>query len=134
MISCGDDATCITDSTSLVKISFIDTLGAARDIFLTRVSTIADPDVYSQYDNDTLSSLALAMNPAAQNTTLIFATSTGSDTLDLIYHVTPVFISAECGIDLSFSDLDTLATSFNQLKIVESIFHQDITVNIEITQ
>jgi hypothetical protein len=132
LMGCGDEATCITDTTSLVKINFVDSLGTSKDINLNRVTTITDPDIYPQYDGDTLSSLVLAMNPARQNTTVIFETTTGNDTVDLSYKVTAIFISDECGIDLAFSDLDTLSTTFDQLEIIESIFHENITVNIEI--
>lgn len=132
MVSCGDDPTCISDNTSLVKIRFSDSVGVAKNIILTKVSTVANPDVYTQYDNNTLNSLVLAMNSASQNTTVIFETPTGNDTLDLIYKVTPIFISAECGIDMSFSALDTLSSTFDELEIKETIFHEDITLNIEI--
>ena len=131
-MSCADEATCIDNNTSLIKIHFVDTAGTDKPIILNRLIAIGNEDGFPQYDNDTTSSLFIAMNPELNYTTLIFEMPTGKDTLALSYQVTPTFVSSFCGIDFSFAALDTISTTFDELEIVDTNFNIPTSTNIEI--
>jgi hypothetical protein len=131
--SCGDIPTCVDTETNLVKINFLDTDGNATDIFLTKLEAIGNEDGFPEYDDDTLSSISLSLNPGSLTTTFIFEQTTGTDTIGLSYSVVAKLISPECGLDAAFDNMDTTFTSFNKLIILEQIIHEDIPTNIEIT-
>jgi len=133
ILSCGDIPTCVDTDTSLVKIKFVDDTGAGKNIILTKLSAIGNESGFPEYDNDTLSSISLPLNPGTLTTTFIFAQKTGNDTLGLSYTVVAKLISPECGLDAFFDNMDTTFTSFNNLRILERIIHEDITTNIEVT-
>ena len=134
VLSCGDIPTCLDIDTSLVKIKFIDIEGNAKEIFLTKLSAIGNEDGFPEYGNDTLNSVNLPLNPGALTTIFLIEQTSGSiDTIGLSYTVVAKLISPECGLDTAFDDMDTTFTSFNNLEILESIIHEDITTNIEIT-
>ena len=131
--SCGDIPTCVDTETNLVKVKFLDIEGNPKDIFLTKLSAIGNEDGFPEYDDDTLSSISLSLNPGAITTTFIFEQTTGTDTIGLSYSVVARLISPECGLDAAFDNMDTTITSFNMLEILDSRIHEDIITNIEIT-
>ena len=131
--SCADEETCLDNSTSLVKVQFLDSAGVSKNIILTRLAAIGNQDGFPQYDNDTASYFLIAMNPELDYTTLIFEQPENKkDTIALTYKVTPTFISSDCGIDFYFANLDTASTTFEQLEITNMIFNKDIDINVEI--
>jgi len=132
VLSCGDIPTCVDTETNRVKIDFLDANGNAADIFLIKLKAIGNEDGFPEYDDDTLSSISLSLNPTASVTTFIFEQTTGTDTLGLSYAVVVKLISPECGLDAAFDNMDTTFTSFNKLIILESTIHEDILTNIEI--
>lgn len=133
ILSCGDIPTCLDTESNLVKIKFLDNEGNPKDIFITNLSAIGNENGFPEFDNDTLSSISLSLNPGAFTTTFIFEQTTGTDTIGLSYTVVAKLISPECGLDAVFDDMDTTFTSFKKLEILQSIIHEDIITNIEIT-
>lgn len=133
ILSCGDIPTCLDTESNLVKIKFLDDEGNPKDIFITNLSAIGNENGFPEFDNDTLSSISLSLNPGAFTTTFIFEQTTGTDTIGLSYTVVAKLISPECGLDAVFDDMDTTFTSFKKLEILQSIIHEDIITNIEIT-
>jgi hypothetical protein len=134
VLSCGDIPTCLDIETNLVKIKFIDSEGNAKDIFLTKLSAIGNEDGFPEYDGDTLSSISLPLNPGALTTTFIFEQTSGTiDTIGLSYSVVASLISPECGLDATFSDMDTTFATFEKLIILDLNIHEDIITNFEIT-
>lgn len=133
ILSCGDIPTCLDTETSLVKIKFIDTEGKAKDIILTKLKAIGNEDGFPEYNDSTLNSISLPLNPGALTTTFILEQTTGTDTIGLSYTVVAKLISPECGLDASFSDMDTTFTSYKSLEILDRTIHKDIITNIEIT-
>ena len=131
--SCGDIPTCVDTETNLVKVKFLDIEGNPKDIFLTKLSAIGNEDGFPEYDDDTLSSISLSLNPGAITTTFILEQTTSTDTIGLSYSVVARLISPECGLDAAFDNMDTTITSFNMLEILDSRIHEDIITNIEIT-
>ena len=130
---CGDIPTCVDTETNLVKVKFLDIEGNPKDIFLTKLSAIGNEDGFPEYDDDTLSSISLSLNPGAITTTFILEQTTGTDTIGLSYSVVARLISPECGLDAAFDNMDTTITSFNMLEILDRRIHEDIITNIEIT-
>lgn len=133
ILSCGDIPTCLDTETNLIKVKFIDADGNAKDIFITKLSAIGNENGFPEFDNDTLSSISLPLNPGALTTTFIFEQTTGTDSIGLSYTVVAILISPECGLDAAFDNMDTTFTSFDKLEILQSIIHEDIITNIEIT-
>lgn len=133
LISCGDEPTCVDTDTSIIKIDFLDEDGKAKNIIINSLSAIGNEDGFPEFNNDTTSSISLPLNPGAPNTTFILYQPTKTDTIGLAYDVVAKLISPECGLDASFSKLDTSFTTFTKLVIIESIIDEAVTTNIEIT-
>jgi hypothetical protein len=134
ILSCGDIPTCVDGETSLVKINFVDVDGAAKNIFITKLKAINNENGFPEYDGDTLSSISLPLNPGALTTTFIFEQTSGTiDTIGLSYSVVASLISPECGLDATFSDMDTTFATFEKLIILDLNIHEDIITNFEIT-
>lgn len=133
IIGCGDIPTCVDGDTSLVKIKFVDENGSSKNIFITKLKAIGNENGFPEHDGDTLSSLSLPLNPGAYTTTFILEQTTGTDTIGLSYNVVAKLISPECGLDASFSKLDTTFVTYNALIILDRNIHEDIATNLEIT-
>lgn len=132
--SCGDIPTCVDTETNKVKVKFLDTDGSAKEIYLTKLWAIGNENGFPEYDDDTLSSIDLSLNPGAITTTFILEQTSGTiDTIGLSYSVVARLISPECGLDAAFDDMDTTFTTYNKLEILDSRIHEDIITNIEIT-
>jgi hypothetical protein len=133
LISCGDEPTCVDTDTSLIKIAFLGEDGKAKNIIINSLTAIGNEAGFPEFTNDTTSRISLPLNPGARNTTFILFQPTKTDTIGLSYDVVAKLISPECGLDASFSKLDTTFTTFTKLVIVESIIDDAVTTNIEIT-
>lgn len=131
--SCGERPTCVETDTSLAKIRFLGEDGKAKEIVINSLRAINNEDGFPEFTNDTTSNLALPLNPGATTTTFILEQPDRTDTIGLKYSVVARLITAECGLDASFSNLDTTSTTYKTLVIVQNQIHQDVTTNIEIT-
>lgn len=131
--SCGDEPTCVDRDTSLVKIDFVGEDGLAKDIIINSLSAIGENDGFPEYQDDTLSTLVLPLNPGARSTTFILNRPTSIDTIGLSYDVVAQLISPECGLDAAFSKLDTTRITFPAAVIISRIINEQIASNIEIT-
>ena len=131
--SCGDEPTCVDRDTSLVKIDFVGEDGLAKDIIINSLSAIGKNDGFPEYQDDTLSTLVLPLNPGARSTTFILNRPTSIDTIGLSYDVVAQLISPECGLDAAFSKLDTTRITFPAAVIISRIINEQIASNIEIT-
>jgi hypothetical protein len=131
--SCGERPTCVDTDTSLAKIQFLGEDGKAKDIIISSLWAIDNEDGFPEFTNDTTSYLALPLNPGATSTTFIIEQTDRTDTIGLKYSVVAKLITPECGLDASFSNLDTTSTTYKTLVIVQKQIHQDVTTNIEIT-
>ena len=92
----------------------------------------AKMDIYPEYTNDTTSSVNINLNPDEAITTLVFEQENSADTLILTYALIPEFISSDCGIFIQFNDLDTISTTFDNLKLIQPIIDDEVDTNIEI--
>jgi hypothetical protein len=131
--SCGDEPTCVDRDTSLVKIDFVGEDGLEKAIIINSLSAIGENDGFPEYQDDTLSTLILPLNPGARSTTFILNQPTSIDTIGLSYDVVAQLISPECGLDAAFSKLDTTRITFPAAVIISSLINEQIETNIEIT-
>lgn len=131
--ACGDQATCVDRDTSLVKIKFIGEDGLAKDIIINSLDAIGDHNGFPEYNDDTLSTLVLPLNPASRTTTFILNRPDTTDTIGFSYDVVAQLISPECGLDAAFSNLDTTQVTFANTVIVSKIINEQISTNLEIT-
>ena len=133
LTACGDQPTCVDRDTSIVKIDFVDEDGQNKDIILNSLSAIGDNDGFPEYQDDTLSTLWLPLNPAARTTTFILERPSGNDTIGFSYDVVAQLISPECGLDAAFSNLDTTRVTIGTTVIISDIINEQIQTNLEIT-
>ena len=132
VVGCGDIPTCVDTETSLVKISFLDVDGKAKSITLTSLKAIDNEDGFPEYVDSTLSKINLPLNPGSYTSTFILEQGGVTDTLGLTYDVVAKLISPECGLNASFDKLDTTYTTYDELYILQTVIHEDVTVNIEV--
>lgn len=102
-------------------------------MIISAIWAAEDSTVLPDYENDTLSSISLPLNPVWETTTYIFQQPNRQDTLGLSYSVVAKLISPECGLDAAYDNLDTTMVTFENFSVIEWTIHQDITVNFEIT-
>lgn len=132
LFSCADDAVCINNNTSLVKIRFKNFDGVSEDVIINSLTAVENNALYPQYTQDTTSSVVISLNPREPVTTLEFIIQDTLRTLELSYTLLPQFISPECGMYISFSNLGVTSHSFDSLVLVQPIIDEQVNTNIEI--
>ncbi|MEN8248995.1 MAG: DUF6452 family protein [Bacteroidota bacterium] len=132
ILNCGDVPTCIPTESNLVKIAFLDDEGKSKPLTFT-LRALDREDLFLDYTDTTLSKLVLPLNGSSNTTTFVIDHDAISDTLGLSYDVVAQLISPECGLEIALSELDTTSTTFENLRILENIIHEDVNTNIEIT-
>ena len=133
LAACGDDPTCVDRDSSIIKIDFLGDDGLAKDISILSISAPGNNDGFPELRDTTLNKLQLPLNPAAKTSTFIIEHENGSDTIGFKYNVVAQLISPECGLDATFSNLDTTLVTFPQAIIISDIINVQIPTNIEIT-
>jgi|GEM_PF-3450695 len=133
VLGCADDPTCLEDSTDLVKIAFVDSVGTAKSVVFKEIDAIESPGAFPEYADSTLTTAILPLKADINQLTLLFRQDTITDTLALSYHASFKLLAPECGLYPEFQQLDTLFTTFSSLKIISRTIHPDIDVNIQIS-
>lgn len=139
LLSCGTDPDCITSGSSLVRVNFLKADNENADsLFFNAVFTSANEDSLIA-GKDTLSTLQLPLNPASDVTEFILENRALNDsilvfdTIRLSYDRLQRIISPECGVELSFINLNIQKSTFDSLALVNGeLIRNNNNANIEI--
>jgi hypothetical protein len=131
IIACESETICTTNNVSVVRVSFLKIGETRRNDTLYSVSIVAENDSLLYLD-DTITQVALPINPAANTSDFYFFREDRVDTLRIGYEIEQLFISDECGFDQRYSDLNVPYTSFDSVRIRKDFLERSNEVNIEI--
>ncbi len=129
--SCFEEGNCLESGSNILKIKFIDATDGS-DLTLDIQAITMDGSEVLYYEGVSTNAVDLPMNPGADSTTVHFIFSTDNQVATFEYEAYPQIIALDCGIDYDFQKLDTSSTSFDNLKIVNTILNQSTTTNVEI--
>ena len=131
--SCTNDELCEGVGTNEIKLSFKNyESGSALSITLDSIGFSWKPLMDTLYLDTTVTFIGLPVDPDTSVTQFVFVTADRTDTLEIGYHVSSSLISAECGPELLFSQLDTIYHTFDSLAIIQNIFDREVETNIEL--
>jgi hypothetical protein len=111
LASCFDRGDCLITNTNIVKVDLKDV--ASPKISRTAIFTsIHIPDVGVLYQQDTLSTLLLVVDPRVEETKFVFQYNNRSDTLVLGYTNQTLVLSPDCGSFNYQSELEVRYSTF----------------------
>ena len=124
MLSCADESDCFSENLAEITIEFYsrntldpDTSFYERDTLI--FSSINSVYVVGNRDRTLLDSafirgsISFPVDPRSDSTAYVI----GNDSLFISYDIRQRVLSADCGVELVYSNLDTLFTTFDSLVI-----------------
>ena len=129
--ACLDEPDCIVTSSSQVKISLRKILvDSAREVEFTNILVSGTDTVF--YENDSVTTVVLPVNPNANETMFRFFYESKVDTLILSYTRQTRVISPGCGAFNYFQELDIVFSSFPKATVVNSQLSTSTAANVTI--
>ncbi|MBL6444958.1 hypothetical protein JMN32_01465 [Fulvivirga sp. 29W222] len=131
LTSCLDDPDCNSKTTNFVNIKFYNSDNNEPDTLnINKVTTQGtDSVLFSEVE---ASYIKLPLRPDTVQTTFVFDSELGIDTLILKYNTNTRLVSEDCGIEMVFSDLDYVRSDFGSIKIVNKILVEQVTEDVKI--
>lgn len=129
--SCLDDPDCNSKTTNFVNVKFYNSSNNEADTL--NVSSLAVIGIDSiLVEEAKVSYVRLPLRPDTLETTFIFDTELGIDTLILKYNINTRLISEDCGIERVYADLDVVRSDFESFQIVNKVLVKEITEDVKI--
>lgn len=132
MSSCFDDGNCTTDSTDLVHVSFRKFATQELDTVEIKNIQIAGLDSLF-YENDTTTTITLPFSPSVESMTINLSFETSDKTLNLDYNVVPRLISADCGTELSYTNIEIATHDFDSAAVRQATLDKQILTEATLT-
>jgi hypothetical protein len=132
--ACVDDELCIGTGTNIVKVKLFEFEDPLNPISVTfdSIGVSGNPEFFPSYNDSTISTINLTIDPNETFTRFVFFTTDSSDTLELTYVIKTRLISPSCGPELLYSDLEVIHYTFDSLILDESVIEREIETNIRI--
>lgn len=130
--SCQDEADCISVTTDFANLSFykID-LNELDTVVVNGLQPVGSDSILLS-DTTITGTIQIPLNPNMNSSTFAFDTEYGLDTLILSYNVSTRLVAEDCGLEVLFSELDTLRNDFDSIRIVNNILVEEIDEDIRI--
>jgi len=138
LVACAPDEICFTDNSTLVNLAFKRVTYAGTDSAFVENDTLIFYQVTAlETDSlfilqDTLSRMALPVNTGVDQTTFLFETDQGDYSLEVSYHRTQRLLSAECGPEQTYDELETGATNFDSAVVEIPALTTSTQANVEV--
>lgn len=130
-LSCLHEPDCISTATNLMRISLrMADVDSARTILFSSVTASGTDTVF--YENDSISSLSLPVNPGTAQTIFKFYYDLEVDSMVVAYTRKTVVISPGCGAFNYFQELSIISTSFPTVTVLNPQLSTSGSANIEI--
>ncbi len=133
LTGCNDQPTCIPEQTDMLKLSFIDVLGATQNITLVSLTVDNSNESFPIINDSTESKFIIPLNPLDSSIIIRFVQEEESNYLALSYTTKLVILNPECNLETKFENLKVDSTNFIDAVIIEPILSPDITNNVQIT-
>ncbi|MEO1098304.1 MAG: DUF6452 family protein, partial [Bacteroidota bacterium] len=91
-----------------------------------------DSDSILVSETTIVGTIQLPLNANEASTAFVFETEFGRDTLVLSYKVSTRLISEDCGLEVLFTELESIRNDFDSIRIVNDILVEDINEDIRI--
>lgn len=128
---CLDDPDCNSKTTNFVNVKFYSSDNNRADTLnISSITAIGTDSTF--LEEAEVSSIRLPLRPDTVQTTFIFDSELGMDTLILKYKVNTRLVSEDCGIETVFSELDYVRSDFGSIEIVNKILVEEVTEDVKI--
>lgn len=74
----------------------------------------------------------LPLKPDQKQSTFIFDSELGIDTLILSYQTSARLVSEDCGIETVYANLDYIRNDFDSINVVNKVLIEDVTEDVKI--
>ncbi len=127
--ACEDQASCVSDNTNYVQVSFykIDTTGTGNvpDTYQNVSFYTENGEPLRTQENEllldtSLSSFPVPLNPSADQTAVILQQDNVSDTLYFTYNREQLVISPECGVEQRFYNLGISRKTLDSVRVLKA--------------
>ena len=129
--ACLEEPDCVSSTTNFVNLKFYSMENNQPDTLTVTRVTIAGSDSILAADQNIIQ-LTLPLNPIASQSTFIFDTELGTDTLTLTYKVSARLISEDCGVETIYSNLGYAKNDFDSIRFVNTILIENVKEDIQI--
>lgn len=131
LTGCLDDPDCNSQTTNFVNIKFYNSDN--NEVDTLNINGIIASGTDSVFFEETeVSSIRLPLRPDTVQTTFVFDSELGIDTLILKYGVNTRLVSEDCGIEMVFSELDYVRSDFGSIEVVNKILVEQVTEDVKI--
>ena len=130
--SCNDQPTCIPEQTDLLKLSFSDIVGNAKDIALVSL-TVDNSNESFPVVVDTTSQFSIPLNPLDSSIIIRFEQASESNYLALSYTTTLIILNPACNLETKFEILRIDSTNFIEAVVIDPLLSPDTNNNVTIT-
>ena len=131
-LSCSDIPDCTLDAEpSAVIVEFFNKEDSVLSSLTFSAIRALDTDSIF-YQDSTLSTYDLQLNPNSGISTFLFFQDSDSDTLELHYARSIQIISEQCGPTIGFSDISVSSHTFDSVAVINNFLNRQLTENIEI--
>lgn len=128
-----DETGCFTDRTNLFVVEFYDATGAnLQQVGFASVHNADSTLIFAA--QDTTGRLVLALDPVDTSSFFVLTSSLGQDTLWLRYNLRRRLLDPECGVEVIYSEMDTLKHTFDSLVFDQTDLRITHERNIRILQ
>ncbi|GAA0891591.1 hypothetical protein GCM10009122_12700 [Fulvivirga kasyanovii] len=131
LTGCLDDPDCNSQTTNFVNIKFYNSDNNEADT-LNINGVIASGTDSVFFEEAEVSSIRLPLRPDTVQTTFVFDSELGIDTLILKYSVNTRLVSEDCGIEMVFSELEYVRSDFGSIEVVNKILVEQVTEDVKI--
>lgn len=122
---------CVPPTENILKVRFKGLDGTTKAVVFDAVKD-AKNDIIFFDSSDSLSLFELPIDLRENTLLYLFVKDGVTDSLFISYENKFILIDEDCGAGFILSDLDTIATSFDSLRIIDRRFLEEISTNIEI--
>ena len=133
LAACQDEADCTSVTTNFANLQFYELESGETDtaVVVNSIKPI-DSDSILVSETTIVGTIQLPLTANEASTAFVFETEFGRDTLVLSYKVSTRLISEDCGLEVLFTELESIRNDFDSIRIVNDILVEDINEDIRI--
>lgn len=113
-ISCVEEPTCINPDNDYVQVEF-KSIENGTSLGIKVDSVYQVEQAQSFYIGDSLSTMAIPLSPFENQSTFIFSTEFGKDTILIQYNALPKLYGTSCDVIILYEDLESSINTFDSV-------------------
>lgn len=129
--ACLDEPDCISKTTNFVNLKFYNLENNTADTITVNALNVLGSDSTLVAEQDIVQ-VRLPLKPDQKQSTFIFDSELGIDTLILSYQASARLVSEDCGIETVYANLDYIRNDFDSINVVNKVLIEDVTEDVKI--